>query len=98
MKLYKSQSNEVFAYEEDGTQDYLIPSDYVAITEEEAQAIIETKKQLFLDKRSYVEKRRAEYPPIGDQLDALYKAGVFPADMAKMIAEVKAKYPKTSSV
>lgn len=42
----------------------------------------------------YVEKRAAEYPPIGDQLDALFKAGVFPADMAAAIQAVKDKYPK----
>jgi hypothetical protein len=38
--------------------------------------------------------RAAEYPPIGDQLDALFKAGVFPADMAATIQAVKDKYPK----
>lgn len=42
----------------------------------------------------YTTKRIREYPSIGDQLDALYHAGVFPADMAAKIAEVKAKYPK----
>lgn len=38
--------------------------------------------------------RRMEYPPIGDQLDALFKAGVFPPEMAAKIQEVKDKYPK----
>jgi hypothetical protein len=38
--------------------------------------------------------RAAEYPAIGDQLDALFKAGVFPADMAAAIQAVKDKYPK----
>lgn len=36
------------------------------------------------------------YPPIGDQLDALYKAGVFPQEMAEQIAAVKLKYPKAN--
>ena len=40
--------------------------------------------------------RRAAYPSIGDQLDALFKAGAFPPDMAEQIAAVKAKYPKAS--
>lgn len=40
--------------------------------------------------------RQAAYPRIGDQLDALFKAGVFPADMTAQIAAVKAKYPKSS--
>lgn len=38
--------------------------------------------------------RKAEYPSIGDQLDALYHAGLFPQDMADKIAAVKLKYPK----
>ena len=42
----------------------------------------------------YKSKRSMEYPSIGDQLDALYKAGVFPADMAAKIKAVKDKYPK----
>ena len=43
---------------------------------------------------AYRDLRRAEYPSVGDQLDSLFKAGVFPADMAEQIAAVKAKYPK----
>ena len=42
----------------------------------------------------YSEKRRREYPVIGDQLDALYHAGVFPEDMAAKLKAVKDKYPK----
>jgi hypothetical protein len=38
--------------------------------------------------------RRKEYPSIGDQLDALFHAGVFPAEMAAKIQAVKDKYPK----
>lgn len=45
------------------------------------------------------EKRRAEYPPIGDQLDALYKAmgaGTLPKvpGFFDLIKQVKDKYPK----
>lgn len=43
---------------------------------------------------AYQRQRAAEYPSIGDQLDALFKAGVFPADMAAAIQAVKDKYPK----
>jgi len=38
--------------------------------------------------------RASEYPAIGDQLDALFHAGVFPEDMAAKIQAVKDKYPK----
>ena len=43
---------------------------------------------------AYRAKRAAEYPSIGDQLDALYHAGLFPAEMAAAIEAVKLKYPK----
>lgn len=42
----------------------------------------------------YRNKRIGEYPSIGDQLDALYHAGVFPEEMASKIAAVKNKFPK----
>jgi len=42
-------------------------------------------------------KRVSEYPAIGDQLDALFHAGVFPPDMAATIQAVKDKYPKEQS-
>jgi hypothetical protein len=47
------------------------------------------------DNPDYYAKRRAEYPAIGEQLDALWKGGDAAAAMTAKIAEVKAKYPKT---
>jgi hypothetical protein len=38
MKLYKSPTGEVFAYELDGSQDNLIPNDFVVMTQEEIDA------------------------------------------------------------
>jgi len=35
-----------------------------------------------------------KYPPIGDQLDALFHAGVFPQEMADKIQAVKDAHPK----
>ena len=46
------------------------------------------------DAKEYQRQRATAYPPIGDQLDALFKAGVFPAEMAEAIQAVKDKYPK----
>ena len=51
--------------------------------------------QSYVDAHAYIAQRQAEYPSIGDQLDALFHAGVFPAEMAAMIQAVKDKYPKT---
>jgi len=42
----------------------------------------------------YQRKRKPEYPPIGDQLDALWKGGDAAAEMLAKVQAVKAKYPK----
>lgn len=42
--------------------------------------------------------RVQSYPSIGDQLDALFHAGVFPPEMAAQIQAVKDKYPKPESI
>lgn len=42
----------------------------------------------------YQRQRAAEYPPVGDQLDALFHAGAFPEEMAAKLQAVKDKYPK----
>ena len=54
----------------------------------------EDKKKSESQLVSYTAVRSAMYPSIGDQLDALYHAGVFPEEMASKIREVKEKYPK----
>ena len=46
------------------------------------------------EERAYQEYRKVAYPSIGDQLDALYHAGVFPENMAAQIKEVKDQFPK----
>ena len=42
----------------------------------------------------YKRLRKKEYPEIGDQLDALYHAGLFPKEMADKLKAVKEKNPK----
>jgi hypothetical protein len=58
---------------------------------------IEAAKTL-ANSREYKNQRSVEYPPIGDQLDALFKAGLFPPEMAAQIQAVKDKYPKQGDV
>jgi len=62
-------------------------------TEAEIAAEV-ARLQAEYDAKAYARSRAAEYPAIGDQLDALFHAGVFPADMAAAIQAVKDKYPK----
>jgi hypothetical protein len=47
------------------------------------------------ERTQYQRQRVPEYPSIGDQLDALFHAGVFPPEMAAQIQAIKDKYPKT---
>lgn len=64
-----------------------------APTEAEIQAEI-TRLQADYDAKEYQRKRAAEYPPIGDQLDALWKGGEAAAEMLAKVQAVKNKYPK----
>jgi len=63
--------------------------------ERDAEEAAWAAEQLILNANAYKAKRAGAYPPIGDQLDALFHAGVFPAEMAAKLQAVKDKYPKT---
>jgi len=57
----------------------------------------ETAVQAYIDAHSYIAKRVAEYPTIGDQLDALWKGGDAQTEMLAKVMAVKAKYPKVTT-
>jgi hypothetical protein len=44
--------------------------------------------------KEYQRQRVTEYPPIGDQLDALWKGGEAAEEMLAKVQAVKIKYPK----
>ena len=69
--------------------------DYVLTAEEEAEHLANIAK-IKADKQAdeYKFKRAAEYPSIGDQLDALWKGGDAAAEMLAKVQAVKTKYPK----
>ena len=46
------------------------------------------------DAQEYARNRATEYPPIGDQLDALYHGGAFPKEMSDKLKAVKDAHPK----
>lgn len=72
-------------YDQIIAQEVIPPTEYVVIPEEE---LIEWERT------RYQRQRAPEYPRIQEQLDALFKAGVFPEEMASQIQAVKDKYPK----
>ena len=86
MKHYKDSSNQLYAYESDGSQDHLIPDNYVAITDEEADAI-----RLYV--KTYADLREENYPSLPEQLDYIYHNGITKWK-SDMIQPVKDKYPK----
>lgn len=93
MKHYKDpNTNEVYAYEADGSQDEFIKPGLVPISDSDADIIRQLNAQAAFNALSYADKRRAEYPSIPDQLDTLYHGG-YDAWKATIQA-VKDKYPK----
>ena len=56
---------------------------------------LEASQPVVPDMPDYYAKRRAEYPPLAEQLDALWKGGDAASEMANKIQAVKAKYPKS---
>ena len=96
MKHYKDpNTNDLYAYEADGSQDDFIKEGLVQITDSEADSIRAAKAEAAFASLTYVEKRAAEYPTITDYLDGIVKGDQ--AQIDKYIADclaVKAKYPK----
>lgn len=64
------------------------------VSEEEARALLAAQAQA---DKTYADRRRAEYPPIGDQLDALWKGGAAEDEMRALVMAVKNKHPKPAA-
>lgn len=64
------------------------------LTGEAKTVPIEKSEIVRPDIPDYYAKRRAEYPSLGDQLDAMWKGGDAQTAMQAQIAVIKAKYPK----
>jgi hypothetical protein len=97
-QLYKDADNNIYSYPADGSQNHLV-GNKIAVSQEQANAIIaakfEPQRQEILSKMSYSDKRLSEYPPIGDQLDAIWKGGDAAEAMRLQVQAVKDKYPKS---
>ncbi len=81
-----------WSIDEEGEITWLSP-DITQPTQAEIDAEI-IRLQTEYDSQEYARDRVPEYPDIGDQLDALFHAGVFPDDMAAKIQAVKDAHPK----
>lgn len=95
MKFYKNQNNQVFAFEEDGSQDDLIVDGLIQIEELEASEITKRNSEQLFDSQDYYRKRLYSYPPIGEFIDAFIKGDAAAMEeYKKECFAVKAKYPK----
>jgi len=107
MKIYSTGIHEAlerlargegFAIGTDGSYESLVW--YSAVTPKPSKEQVEMEIAAVLAEHSSLEYQRlarlraSEYPPIGDQLDALWKGGDAAAEMLARVQAVKTKYPK----
>ena len=96
MKYYKQLlTGQIISVADDSAE--TIPDNAVELTtQEHDDYVIDTQAKMTFDELSYDLKRRSEYPPFTDYLDAVVKDDQ--AGIAAYIAAcqaVKAKYPKS---
>jgi len=98
---YDEQTGKVKGFYADDIHE-TIPTPNIELTEEAWQAALGKQlrvvnsqlEEMQPTSPTYAELRAAEYPPIGDQLDALWKGGSAAEEMLATVMAVKAKYPK----
>jgi hypothetical protein len=93
--IFLGFSDDDFRVQNDGAGDFI--AQWKSRSPQPTEAEIETAHaewQAEHNSTEYQRLRAPEYPPIGDQLDSLFHAGVFPADMAAQLQAVKDKYPR----
>jgi hypothetical protein len=74
MKLYKSPTGNVYAYEADGSQDHLIAEDFVALTQAEIdarEAAVAAKEQAAKDAKASALAKLAALGLTQDEVKAL---------------------------
>ena len=72
---------------------WLAKNPIISLTDAEIQAEVVRLKEEY-ENNKYQRDRKADYPDIGDQLDALWKGGEEAEAMKTIVNQVKAKYPK----
>jgi len=93
MPHFKNTDNDLFWLDEGDDAQTWLPG-CAQITDAEAATLRAAKQQATFNALTYAEKRAAEYPAIGDQLDDLFHAGLFSDEMMAKIQAIKDKYPK----
>jgi hypothetical protein len=72
MKTYKDLNNNLWAYEEDGSQDHIIPANFILITDEEAETIRASQAPKYVSPpQPTKEQLLAELTALSDKIKAL---------------------------
>ena len=90
MSLHKDLNNNIHD-DMDGTALSYLPEGCIAITQEEADAIVSSK----VVPPTYQQLRAAAYPPLAEQIGAIWKGGEAAEIMKAAIQAVKDSIPKT---
>ena len=94
MKHFKDASNNIYAYESDGSQDSYISSGLVPINDTDLAALRVSQAQAAQDALTYAEKRKAAYDLLNQdemRYDDLINSTTTWQDA---IAAIKTEYPK----
>ena len=95
MKHYKDNAGEVHGLYADGSQDFLIKKDWVAIDHADVAPLVQTKQEAEFNKNDYYRKRLYSYPELGEFVDAWVKGDEAALEEYRQkCLEIKAKYPK----
>jgi len=95
MKHYKDNQGNIYAYEEDGSQDHLIKPELIPIQASEIEPLVRAKQEAEFNAQDYYRKRINSYPELGEFVDAWVKndQAALEEYRQKCLA-VKSKYPK----
>jgi hypothetical protein len=91
MKHYKDADNNLYGYEENGSQDHLIENK-ILLSDKEFEELQLQKQQEFISNLPPEQKISIEMPSQQDQMEALLTGGQAAADMLAKIQAIKAKY------
>jgi len=95
MKHYKDNAGGIHGIAKDGSQDFLIKKDWVAIDDSHVPVLVNENQIKEFNKNDYYRKRIYSYPELGEFVDAWVKGDEAALEEYRQkCLEIKAKYPK----
>jgi hypothetical protein len=95
IKHYVDSTGQIHGLYADGSQDFVIKSDWRPIADHEVQTHVDARQQAEFERNDYYRKRLYSYPELGEFVDAWVKGDDNALEEYRQkCLEVKAKYPK----